>query len=111
MGDNPKIDLAPWGYAPGNRLITCTDCEREDPLDSLHFLHTHATRCARHALKAQQQEYLARHGAVLLDVPDPEYQEAINALESIAQDNFIRRAFIVSIILVPTLVGAVILLI
>ena len=53
---NDKIDLAPWGYAPGDHPISCNDCVKECSGDSLHFLHRHATRCVRHALAARQVE-------------------------------------------------------
>ena len=55
---NDKIDLAPWGYAPGSHPVSCSDCIKEcsDPADSLHFLHRHATRCVHHALAARQTD-------------------------------------------------------
>jgi hypothetical protein len=45
-GKNNKLDLAPWGYAPGMSLFYCTDCGSPDPEQG----HAHSTRCIRHAL-------------------------------------------------------------
>jgi hypothetical protein len=106
---NDKIDLAPWGYAPGDQLVTCSDCHKIDPLDSLHFLHRHATRCASHALEARHRDIRASEGHL---VPDPDQQLADEALGLIkaVSDRFIRQAFIASLILAPVFIGIVLLI-
>lgn len=50
--DTQKIDLAPWGYAPGRTLYYCCDCNNEGPEQG----HRHATRCATHALEARMRD-------------------------------------------------------
>jgi hypothetical protein len=104
-----KLDLAPWGYAPGDRLVTCSDCTRRNPLDDLHFLHAHATRCVTHALEARQRDIRAQEGILVVD-PDQEPQNASYTLLRVARDRFIRRAFIASLILAPVMIAAIFLI-
>lgn len=44
-----KIDLAPWGYAPGWSLFYCEDCCSAHPEQG----HKDSTKCIRHALAAR----------------------------------------------------------
>jgi hypothetical protein len=103
---NDKIDLAPWGYAPGDTMITCSDCTKECSLDDLHFLHRHATKCARHALEARQKA-IRMHEGLPADVDDLDTQLALGGLERASKDEFIRRAFVGSIILAAAIVSLV----
>lgn len=104
---NDKIDLAPWGYAPGDQLVTCTDCAKSEPLDSLHFLHRHAFRCAKHALEARRSDIQARQACLgsfparVITYPAPEPVKPV--------DHWLRRAFIGAILLGSVTVGLVIL--
>jgi hypothetical protein len=105
---NDKIDLAPWGYAPGISIATCADCSRvkPDPEDAVFIGHKYAHRCAEHALIARQSVIRAYEGEL---VPDPDQQIADEALAMIraASDRGIRQAFIISLVLSPIFVGLV----
>jgi hypothetical protein len=74
---NDKIDLAPWGYAPGDHPISCNDCIKECSDDSLHFLHRHATRCAKHALATRQQEIRVYEGELVPQDPEDNIAETV----------------------------------
>jgi len=102
---NEKIDLAPWGYAPGDQLVACTDCQRIDSHDCMHFLHRHATRCATHALNARQREIHALEGELVPD-PDQELADAISAGIRAYSDRFVRIAFIASLMVASCVVAS-----
>lgn len=61
------IDLAPWGYAPGNTFIYCTDCTNQFGQHPV-LAHRHSTRCTEHALKARLDDIRAAEGFVTVDV-------------------------------------------
>ena len=99
-----KIDLAPWGYAPGSSIITCADCQRTKSADDcLHIGHKHGYRCATHALEARQSAIRVAEGHLLPD-PDQELADAALGLTKAASDQWIQWAFVVSIILAPAIV-------
>lgn len=102
-----KIDLAPWGFAPGDYIFTCRDCTQEYPLDDLHFGHRHATRCAKHALGARLSYIRTLEGVLTAD-SDQELADEALALIKTVSDRWIRRAFIGSLILAPIMIGFVI---
>lgn len=100
---NDKIDLAPWGYAPGNHPVSCNDCIKHGS-DGLHFLHRHATRCVEHALEARHRDIRASEGHLVAD-PDQQLADEALGLIKATTDRFIRQAFIGSIIIAPVLIG------
>ena len=57
INEADKIDLAPWGYAPGTGFYYCTDCQ-----DGPDQGHRHNTRCAKHALEARLNDIRALDG-------------------------------------------------
>jgi hypothetical protein len=61
-----KIDLAPWGYAPGMTLFYCSDCRGDDPSQG----HRYATRCVTHALEARMKDIRALEPAEALQEDD-----------------------------------------
>jgi hypothetical protein len=53
-----KIDLAPWGFAPGDTFVFCVDCP-----DGIAFqAHRHSIRCVGHALNARLADIRAAEG-------------------------------------------------
>lgn len=53
-----KIDLAPWGFAPGDTFVFCVDCP-----DGVAFqAHRHSIRCTGHALNARLADIRAAEG-------------------------------------------------
>lgn len=101
---NDKIDLAPWGNAPGNYFFTCLDCEKIEPLDSLHFGHRHSTRCTRHALEARLRDIRAHEGQLVAD-PDQQLADEALGLIKATSDRWVRQGLIGSILLAPLLIG------
>jgi hypothetical protein len=53
-----KIDLAPWGFAPGDTYIFCVDCPDGAPT----LGHRFSIRCVEHALKARLDDIRASEG-------------------------------------------------
>lgn len=102
-----KIDLAPWGYAPGDYFFTCFDCTKAHPLDDLHIGHKHSTRCAKHALEARQSDIRAAEG-MWVPNPDQTLQDEVYGLIKPYSDKMMRILFIGSILLAGGLVGTVI---
>lgn len=96
---NDKIDLTPWGNAPGAYFFHCGDCTKIDPRDDLHFGDQHNTRCIRHALEARQNEIRIFEGNL-----DP--IESVEVMARVPRDRGIQQAFIVSLILAPVSVIA-----
>jgi hypothetical protein len=102
---NDKIDLAPWGSAPGHYLFTCIDCSQDDPRDALHVGAKRASRCIRHALEVRQREIRTLQD----DHREPEELVA-EAILQVYDDTNCRALFIGAIIIAAAIVGALIFL-
>jgi hypothetical protein len=108
INDANKIDLAPWGYAPGSSIITCTDCQRTGAEDRAMFIgHKHGYRCAQHALEARQSVIRAQEGHLVPD-PDQEIADAALGLIKATSDRWIRQAFVGSLLLAPAFISGII---
>lgn len=100
-----KVDLAPWGYAPGSSIVTCTDCARiHDQEHAMYVGHKHGYRCAQHALEARQSAIRAQEGHLVPD-PDEQLRQEIYQLIRVSRDRGIRQAFIASLVLAPILIA------
>lgn len=102
---NDKIDLAPWGYAPGDHLVTCIDCNEVDPLDALHVMHRHSTRCATHALKGRQASLRLADAHYQPD-PDQSLADEVYGLIRPYSDRMVRILFIGAILTGAAGIGA-----
>lgn len=98
-----KIDLAPWGYAPGTSIVSCADCARlkPDPEEAVFIGHRYSHRCAEHALTARQSCIRIHEGELVPESNPP--------LDQVIKDRWIRRA-IGQLILAPLLVAAILLI-
>lgn len=81
---NDKIDLAPWGHAPGNYHYHCGDCSTAGR-DPLHFGHKHANRCAEHALAARQNAIRLHEGNLVTEIEEQGQAELYGLLEAFGE--------------------------
>jgi hypothetical protein len=106
MVETNKIDLAPWGYAPGDNLFNCMDCIRRcyAAAETIHGGHRHSTRCVRHAMEAREHDIRINEGHL---VPEPNTDQAVYALLKDKGHDMIRTCFIGSILLAACLIAVV----